>query len=86
MTNHHFVAISRTLLRIAVIRLSTVHRRPLRLARALVVVRQSLVRGCVPRIFLEGGLTRDGMLKSGMEGGMNESYEALDRLLAKASS
>jgi uncharacterized protein YndB with AHSA1/START domain len=26
---------------------------------------------------------RDGMLKSGMEGGMNESYEALDRLLAK---
>jgi len=26
---------------------------------------------------------RDGMLKSGMEGGMNESYAALDRLLAK---
>ena len=26
---------------------------------------------------------RDGMLHSGMEGGMNESYEALDRLLAK---
>jgi uncharacterized protein YndB with AHSA1/START domain len=25
---------------------------------------------------------RDGMLNSGMEGGMNESYEALDRLLA----
>jgi len=29
---------------------------------------------------------RDGMLKSGMEGGMNESYEALDRLLATVSS
>ena len=28
---------------------------------------------------------RDGMLNSGMEGGMNESYEALDRLLAKGS-
>lgn len=26
---------------------------------------------------------RDGMLQSGMEGGMNQSYEALDRLLAK---
>jgi uncharacterized protein YndB with AHSA1/START domain len=26
---------------------------------------------------------RDGMLKSGMEGGVNQSYEALDRLLAK---
>jgi uncharacterized protein YndB with AHSA1/START domain len=26
---------------------------------------------------------RDGMLQSGMEGGVNESYEALDRLLAK---
>lgn len=26
---------------------------------------------------------RDGMLASGMEGGLNESYEALDRLLAK---
>jgi uncharacterized protein YndB with AHSA1/START domain len=26
---------------------------------------------------------RDGMLNSGMEGGMNESYFALDRLLAK---
>ncbi|HUQ47730.1 MAG TPA: SRPBCC family protein [Gemmatimonadaceae bacterium] len=26
---------------------------------------------------------RDGFLKSGMEGGMNESYLALDRLLAK---
>ena len=25
---------------------------------------------------------RDGMLQSGMEGGMNESYRALDRLLA----
>jgi uncharacterized protein YndB with AHSA1/START domain len=25
---------------------------------------------------------RDGMLKSGMEGGMNESYQALDRVLA----
>ncbi len=25
---------------------------------------------------------RDGMMSSGMEGGMNESYEALDRLLA----
>ena len=25
---------------------------------------------------------RDGMLSSGMEGGLNESYEALDRLLA----
>jgi uncharacterized protein YndB with AHSA1/START domain len=25
---------------------------------------------------------RDGMLQSGMEGGMNESYEALDRVLA----
>ena len=25
---------------------------------------------------------RDGMLNSGMEGGLNESYEALDRLLA----
>ena len=25
---------------------------------------------------------RDGMLSSGMEGGMNESYAALDRLLA----
>jgi uncharacterized protein YndB with AHSA1/START domain len=25
---------------------------------------------------------RDGMLQSGMEGGLNESYEALDRLLA----
>ena len=28
---------------------------------------------------------RDGMLQSGMEGGMNESYAALDRLLAKTS-
>ena len=27
---------------------------------------------------------RDGFLKSGMEGGMNESYFALDRLLAKS--
>ncbi len=27
---------------------------------------------------------RDGMLQSGMEGGMNESYAALDRLLAKS--
>ena len=26
---------------------------------------------------------RDGMLRSGMEGGLNESYAALDRLLAK---
>ena len=26
---------------------------------------------------------RDGMLSSGMEGGLNQSYEALDRLLAK---
>jgi uncharacterized protein YndB with AHSA1/START domain len=26
---------------------------------------------------------RDGMMSSGMEGGMNESYAALDRLLAK---
>ena len=26
---------------------------------------------------------RDGMLASGMEGGLNESYEALDKLLAK---
>jgi uncharacterized protein YndB with AHSA1/START domain len=25
---------------------------------------------------------RDGMLNSGMEGGLNESYAALDRLLA----
>jgi len=28
---------------------------------------------------------RDGMLNSGMEGGLNESYAALDRLLAKGS-
>lgn len=28
---------------------------------------------------------RDGMLKSGMEGGMNQSYAALDALLAKMS-
>ena len=28
---------------------------------------------------------RDGMLESGMEGGLNESYEALDRLLAKSA-
>jgi uncharacterized protein YndB with AHSA1/START domain len=27
---------------------------------------------------------RDGMLQSGMEGGMNESFDALDRLLAEA--
>ena len=26
---------------------------------------------------------RDGMLQSGMEGGLNESYAALDRLLAR---
>jgi uncharacterized protein YndB with AHSA1/START domain len=26
---------------------------------------------------------RDGMVQSGMEGGLNQSYEALDRLLAK---
>ena len=26
---------------------------------------------------------RDGMLQSGMEGGLNQSYEALDRLLAR---
>jgi uncharacterized protein YndB with AHSA1/START domain len=26
---------------------------------------------------------RDGMIQSGMEGGLNESYEALDRVLAK---
>jgi uncharacterized protein YndB with AHSA1/START domain len=25
---------------------------------------------------------RDGMLNAGMEGGLNESYQALDRLLA----
>jgi len=25
---------------------------------------------------------RDGFLQSGMEGGMNQSYEALDRVLA----
>ncbi|HEY6088727.1 MAG TPA: SRPBCC family protein [Gemmatimonadaceae bacterium] len=29
------------------------------------------------------GEDRDGMLQSGMEGGLNESYEALDRVLAK---
>jgi len=28
---------------------------------------------------------RDGMLQSGMEGGLNQSYEALDRVLAKVS-
>lgn len=28
---------------------------------------------------------RDGMLQSGMEGGVNQSYEALDRLLEKLS-
>jgi uncharacterized protein YndB with AHSA1/START domain len=28
---------------------------------------------------------RDGMLQSGMEGGLNESYAALDRLLASSS-
>jgi uncharacterized protein YndB with AHSA1/START domain len=27
---------------------------------------------------------RDGMMGAGMEGGLNESYEALDRLLAKS--
>lgn len=55
MTTQRFVAISRSLLRFAVIRLIAVHCRPLRLARALVVVRQSPVRGCVPRILLERG-------------------------------
>jgi len=29
------------------------------------------------------GMERDGFLQSGMEGGMNQSYEALDRVLAK---
>lgn len=29
---------------------------------------------------------RDGMLKSGMEGGLNQGYAALDRLLAKLAS
>jgi uncharacterized protein YndB with AHSA1/START domain len=29
---------------------------------------------------------RDGMLQSGMEGGMNQSYAALDRVLAKMSN
>jgi len=29
---------------------------------------------------------RDGMLQSGMEGGMNESYAALDRVLAKLAA
>jgi len=29
---------------------------------------------------------RDGMLKSGMEGGLNESYAALDRVLAAATA
>jgi uncharacterized protein YndB with AHSA1/START domain len=28
---------------------------------------------------------RDGMLSSGMEGGLNESYAALDKVLAKLS-
>jgi hypothetical protein len=28
-------------------------------------------------------MERDGMMGSGMEGGMNESYAALDRVLAK---
>ena len=28
---------------------------------------------------------RDGMMQSGMEGGLNESYAALDRLLDKIS-
>ena len=28
---------------------------------------------------------RDGMLNSGMEGGMNQSYVALDRLLEKTA-
>jgi len=28
---------------------------------------------------------RDGMVESGMEGGLNQSYEALDRLLARRS-
>ena len=28
---------------------------------------------------------RDGMMQSGMEGGMNESYAALDRLLTGAA-
>jgi uncharacterized protein YndB with AHSA1/START domain len=31
------------------------------------------------------GEERDGMLQSGMEGGLNESYAALDRLLAGLS-
>ena len=29
---------------------------------------------------------RDGMLESGMEGGMNESYDKLERLLAEETS
>lgn len=35
------------------------------------------------RSLFYNGDERDGMLNSGMEGGMNESYEALDRLLAR---
>jgi uncharacterized protein YndB with AHSA1/START domain len=33
-------------------------------------------------LFLTGE-DRDGMIQSGMEGGINESYAALDRVLAK---
>jgi len=29
------------------------------------------------------GAERDGFLQSGMEGGLNQSYDALDRVLAK---
>jgi uncharacterized protein YndB with AHSA1/START domain len=35
--------------------------------------------------FLEAA-DRDGMVSSGMEGGMNESYQALDRLLASMAA
>jgi hypothetical protein len=32
------------------------------------------------------GAERDGMLASGMEGGLNDSYSRLDELLADAAS
>ena len=66
------------------------------MARQKVQVHRQLLAGAFQREDLGDGRTRvvttslfhtaeerDGMLKSGMEGGMNESYAALDRLLSR---
>jgi hypothetical protein len=64
------------------VRVGDRHRR----ARGCSNLDQSRPRATVPLDSHPHGHTteeRDGMLHSGMEGGLNESYAALDKLLAR---